>query len=123
MELSQWKNKIRASWDQIDLVSVDFPNTMKAAFKMGENYRGEVVLDLKGLSEDDLGVELVFALQGGQKIIDIKELKLTKKVDTLAFYEINFELKKPGTYDYGLRIFPKNKELPHRQDFAYLRWI
>ncbi|MGD9994901.1 MAG: alpha-glucan family phosphorylase [Salinivirgaceae bacterium] len=123
MELSQWKNKIRASWDQIDLVSVDFPNTMKAAFKMGENYRGEVVLDLKGLSEDDLGVELVFALQGGQKIIDIKELKLTKKVDSLAFYEINFELKKPGTYDYGLRIFPKNKELPHRQDFAYLRWI
>jgi hypothetical protein len=96
---------------------------MKAAFKMGENYRGEVVLDLKGLSEEDLGVELVFALQGGQKIIDIKELKLTKKVDTLAFFEINFELKKPGTYDYGLRIFPKNKELPHRQDFAYLRWI
>lgn len=123
MDLSQWKNKIRASWDQIDLVSIDFPNTMKAAFKMGENYRGEVVIDLKGLSEEDLGVELVFALQGGQKIIDIKELKLSKKVDTMAFYEINFELKKPGTYDYGIRLYPKNKELPHRQDFAYLRWV
>jgi phosphorylase/glycogen(starch) synthase len=123
IDLSVWKNKIRSSWDKIDVVSVDFPNTMKAAFKMGENYRGEVVLDLKELSDQDLGVELVFALQNGQKIIDAKELKLTKKVDTLAFYEIIFELKKPGTYDYGLRLFPKNKDLPHRQDFAYLRWI
>jgi hypothetical protein len=46
-----------------------------------------------------------------------------QQVDTLAFFDIEFELKKPGTCDYGLRIFPKHKELPHRQDFAFLRWV
>jgi phosphorylase/glycogen(starch) synthase len=123
IEITRWKSKVRESWDKIEVVSIDFPNTMKAAFKMGENYHGEVVIDLKELNHKDIGVELVFSLHNGQKIIDAIELKLAKKVDSLAFFEIDFELKKPGTYDYGIRIFPKNTLLPHRQDFAYLRWI
>ncbi len=123
VELAKWKSKLREKWDSIEVVSVDFPNTMKATFKMGEIYYGEVVLDIKDLNDNDVGVELVFSLQNGQKIIDIMELKLAKKVDTLAFFDIEFELKRPGTYDYGLRVYPKNKELPHRQDFAYLRWV
>jgi phosphorylase/glycogen(starch) synthase len=123
IEITRWKANVKEHWEKVEVVSVDFPNTMKATFKMGENYHGEVVLDIKSLSEKDLGVELVFSLLNGQKIIDNKELKLVKKVDTLAFYHINFELKKPGTYDYGIRLFPKNSLLPHRQDFAYLRWI
>jgi phosphorylase/glycogen(starch) synthase len=123
IELANWKSIIKSKWDKIEVVSVDFPNTMKTTFKMGEIYYGEVVLDLKDLSDADVGVEIVFSIQNGHKIIDVKELKLSKKVDTLAFFDIEFELKKPGTYDYGLRIFPKHKELPHRQDFAFLRWV
>jgi phosphorylase/glycogen(starch) synthase len=123
IELANWKSIIKSKWDKIEVVSVDFPNTMKTTFKMGEIYYGEVVLDLKDLSDADVGVEIVFSIQNGHKIIDVKELKLSKKVDTLAFFDIGFELKKPGTYDYGLRIFPKHKELPHRQDFAFLRWV
>ena len=123
VELAKWKSGIKEKWDTIEVVSVDFPNTMKANFKMGESYYGEVVLDIKNLSDSDIGVELLFSIQNGHKIIDKKELKLSKKVDSLAFFDIKFELKRPGTYDYGLRIFPKNKNLPHRQDFAYLRWI
>lgn len=122
-EIANWKAHIAESWEQIDVVSIDFPNTMKSQFKVGQNYHGEVVLDLKELQDNEIGVELVFSLQGGKKMIDTKELKLSKKVDSLAFYDIDFELKKPGTYDYGLRIYPKNEHLPHRQDFPYLRWI
>lgn len=123
IELAKWKSIVREKWNNLEVVSVDFPNTMKTSFKMGQIYYGEVVLDIKDFADSDIGVELVFSLQSGHKIIDIKELNLSKKVDTLAFYDIEFELKRPGTYDYGLRIFPKHKDLPHRQDFAYLRWI
>jgi hypothetical protein len=122
-ELANWKSNVKKSWDNIEVVSVDFPNTMKANFKMGEIYHGEVILDIKDFKDTEVGVELVFSLQNGNKIIDIKELKVSKKVETLTFYDIEFELNKPGIYDYGLRIFPKHKDLPHRQDFAYLRWI
>ena len=123
IELANWKSTVKKNWDDIEVVSVDFPNTMKANFKMGEIYRGEVILDIKTFKDTEVGVELIFSLQNGNKIIDIKELKVTKKVETLTFYGIEFELNKPGIYDYGLRIFPKHKDLPHRQDFAYLRWI
>lgn len=123
VSLAKWKSMVKENWDNIEVVSVDFPNTMKNTFKMGEIYHGEVVLDVKDFSDTEVGVELVFSLQNGQKIIDVKELKLSKKVDSLAFFNIEFELKRPGAYDYGLRIFPKHKDLPHRQDFAYLRWI
>jgi hypothetical protein len=66
---------------------------------------------------------LVFSIQSGNHIIDCIELTLNKTIDSLAFYQIDFELKRPGTFDYGIRIFPKHKELPHRQDFPFLRWI
>jgi hypothetical protein len=28
-----------------------------------------------------------------------------------------------GVYEYGFRIFPKNADLPHRQDFGLVKWI
>jgi phosphorylase/glycogen(starch) synthase len=122
-DLTTWKTKMIQQWENIEVVSVDFPNTLKNSFTMGENYHGEVVLDLKDISENDIGVELVFALDNGSKIIDKLELAQINKVDTLAIYKIDFELKKPGAYDYGIRIYPKHKDLPHRQDFPYLLWV
>lgn len=123
LEITKWKNYVRQNWDNIEIVSIDFPDTLKTNFKMGENYHGEVVLDLKKLSDKDLGVELIFGTNNGKKIIDSMELILDKKVDSLAFYKIDFELKKSGAYDYGIRIFPKHELLPHRQDFPLLKWI
>ena len=123
LDLCKWKNSIKETWDSIEVVSIDFPNTLKNTYKMGENYHGEVVLDLKEIDSKNIGVELVFGIDNGARIIDTKELSLDKKVDTLAFYNIDFKLKKPGTYDYGIRIFPKHNMLPHKQDFPLLQWI
>ncbi len=123
LELTKWKNDIKKIWDNVEVVSIDFPNTLKRSFTMGQNYHGEVVLDLKTLDNKYLGVELIFALDNGTKIIDTKELVLDKKVDTLAFFKIDFTLRKPGTFDYGIRIYPKHPKLPHKQDFPLLRWI
>lgn len=123
IELTKWKSEIMEDWDNIEVISVDFPNTLKTTFRMGQNYHGEVVLDLKSIDTSYIGVELVFGVDNGSKIIDTKELTLNKTVDSLAFFQIDFELKKPGTYDYGIRIYPKHAELPHKLDFPLLRWI
>ncbi len=123
IELTNWKANFINNWDNIEVVSVDFPNTLKTPYKTGENYRGEVTLDLKGLDENEVGIEMVFTIAGRNRTIDCKPLKVTKKVDSLVFYEVIFELNKPGSYDFGLRIYPKNDLLPHRQDFPILRWI
>ena len=28
-----------------------------------------------------------------------------------------------GSYKAAVRMFPKNDKLPHRQDFAYVKWL
>lgn len=122
IKLSSWKRKVSRGWDSIEVVSVDFPNTTKRTFKMGEDYHGEVVLDLKELRETEVGVELVLT-QDRVSTCHTEELKLTKMVDTLAFYKIELKLTRPGIFDYGIRIFPKHKDLPHRQDFNFVKWI
>ncbi len=123
IDMAAWKSKVATAWNNIEVVSIDFPNTLKNTYTMGQNYHGEVVIDTKGLDHNDIGVELVFAANNCTRIIDSKELKLAKAVESVAFFEIDFELKKPGSYDYGLRIFPKHKDLPHRQDFPFLKWL
>jgi len=39
------------------------------------------------------------------------------------FFNLEFQLNMAGTFKYGFRMFPKNEDLPHRQDFCYVRWI
>ena len=57
------------------------------------------------------------------KFVSAKELKNVSEKDGKLLYELEMTPEKAGTYYYGLRIFPKNEELPHRQDFYLLRWI
>ena len=33
------------------------------------------------------------------------------------------KLRDPGVFRFGYRLYPVNPNLPHRQDFAYVRWI
>jgi len=38
-------------------------------------------------------------------------------------FTLDYRLNKGGTYKYGIRMFPKNVDLPNRQNFCYVRWI
>ena len=121
--MSRWKNKVYENWDKIEVVSVDFPSTLKTEFKAGQTYHGEVILDIKNLDINDIGVEMVIMDLSANKLLESKELKLNKNVDKMAFFEIDFKLDHPGSYDYGVRLFAKHELLPHRQDVPLLRWV
>lgn len=124
--IAAWKKKIQSGWDKIEVVRYDFPDTILKPYTSGEQFSGTIVLDLKELHEEQIGVEMVFTStkhEGNMQIDDVQELKLDKLEGSLAHYSTQFKLYKPGVYDYGLRIFPKNEKLAHRQDFAILKWI
>ena len=82
------------------------------------------MIDTKGLG-DSLGVELVFYREkDGQDTFDKREeLKIVKRDGDVYTYELKGKLLEAGIFRYALRIYPKNAALPHRQDFAYMRWI
>ena len=125
-QLASWKKQISNRWDQIEIISIDFPDTTKKDFRLGKPYEGEVVLDLKEIQPDEVGVEVVVTkqIEGFNRQIESSiELEITKNIDTMAFYSTSFNLNSPGMYEYALRIFPKNPDMTYRMDFNLVRWI
>ncbi len=125
-ELAAWKGKIAEKWDQIEVLKVD---TIKEEaldrFKVGESFPARVSIDLKGLSPEDIGVEFVFSCNGESEknILNNMEFQVEKTEGDTCTYLLNLVLMEPGLYNYVIRIYPKNKELPHRQDFRYIKWV
>ncbi|HZK97134.1 MAG TPA: alpha-glucan family phosphorylase, partial [Prolixibacteraceae bacterium] len=123
-EIAAWKANILSVWDQIEVVNIQLADGITNTYKMGQNYPSQIVLDLKGLSASEIGVEVIIA-SGTEhpEYVERHEFQAGKVANGMTHYSLSLTLTKPGSYNYGVRIFPKNNELPNRQDFRILRWI
>ena len=123
-EIASWKDKILSVWDDIEVVSVQLADGITNTYKMGQTYESNIVLDIKGLTPSDIGIEIIIATGSDrQEYVERHEFVSGKTENGLTHYLLNLTLTKPGSYNYGIRIFPKNGELPNRQDFRILKWI
>lgn len=48
---------------------------------------------------------------------------MVSKNGNLYTFEAKIEANTAGSFKTGIRMYPKNKELPHRQDFCYIKWL
>ncbi len=89
-------------------------------------YRYEVTVDIAGLRPEDIGVEMVMAKQietgHGVKVISTSELSIERVDGSRILYSLDLTPERTGSYDVALRVFPKNPKLPHRMDFALVKW-
>ena len=125
IELALWKQKLINAWNDIDIVSIDFPNTTKHDYLIGQTYHGEIILDLHELKPDDIGIDMVIA----DNFTSMKEckyvypLKFITHTENLCIYSTDIQLNTPGNFEYGLRLYPKNTNLKHKMDFNIVRWL
>ena len=71
-------------------------------------------------------MELVFAqtdAHGKIHIDQVNELQPVEVGDGTCTYAVDVMPGQTGAYQVGLRIFAKNPLLPHRQDFACVKWV
>ena len=125
-EIVAWKEKIALGWDRIHVLSVDIPEKLLHNPQVGEMYNINIAIDIDGLNDKGLGIELVATKLDKNNVdtlYDVDELKLVKTEGSKMFFSIDYQLNKAGSFKYGFRMFPKNEDLPHRQDFCYVRWI
>jgi starch phosphorylase len=73
-----------------------------------------------------IGVEFLFAnkkeSEQDQRFV-VHNMALERTVGTISFFTADIIPSKAGIINYGIRIYPKNEDLPHRQDFPLLMWI
>ncbi len=125
-EIAAWKEKIALGWDKIEVLNVDIPEKLLHNPQVGEDYNLNIVIDTKDLNDRSIGVEFVVTrLDKNNKdtLYDIEELKIVKSEGSILNYNIDYKLTLAGSFKYGFRMFPKNEDLPHRQDFCFVRWI
>lgn len=126
-EIARWKIDTASKWDQFEVIKLEFNPNQKANFNNGHNeVYGQVVIDKKNMI-CDLGVECVVVnhdtMNNEPQFVQSCEFDLVKTEGSLLYFELRKALNDPGTHQYGLRVYPKNTDLPHRMDFAYMRWI
>jgi len=125
-EIAAWKEKVAAGWDNIQVVTMDVPEKLIHNPEAGESNRINIVIDVRDINDKGIGIELVVTKLDKNNIdtlYDVEELKLTKAEGTKLFFNIDYKLNMAGSFKFGFRMFPKNEDLPHRQDFCYVRWI
>ena len=123
-ELAQWKEIVAERWDAINVVSSewDFPTTGGVT---DQKYHLKYVINEQGL-DDAIGLEKVNVLidkDGNEKVYNVEPLTITGHEGNNYTFEADLTPHQSGVYRSAIRVYPKNKELPHRQDFCYVKWL
>ena len=122
-EIALWKETVAERWDSIRVVSRT--DDAFVGVETGATKVITYVIDEAGLN-DAVGLELVSVKgepneEGASR--EVRPFKVVKQEGNLYTFELKFHSNHAGAYKCCVRMFPKNKHLPHRQDFAYVKWL
>ena len=125
-EIAAWKRRVSRSWDNLKVIETKKYDIGRSAIMMGEAYELEVTLDIDSLMPGDIGVEIVMADQIINNSVRIKNkipLEIVEQNGSIVKYKVVAAPQFTGTYDVALRIYAWNDKLPHRMDFALVKWV
>ncbi len=124
-EIVEWKENFASRWNGIQVLGSEFTESnAQGAACTGDRFDVCCTVNTNGLG-DSLGVELVMYKDkdGVSTYSGRKDLVITGHEGDIYHYELKDQMKEAGVFRYSLRMYPKNDKLPHRQDFAYVRWF
>jgi phosphorylase/glycogen(starch) synthase len=125
-EIAAWKKNLRREWKNIEVVSATMPDSNSNGLSIGNEVKAEVVLNIGDLKAEEIGVEVLFATtdkKGRLHIQERYEFTPVETVDGRAKYVAAINPDRSGLYQVAGRIYAKNADLPHRQDFELVRWL
>ena len=70
-----------------------------------------------------LDTDALYDKNGEEHIFNKHPFEMVSKNGNLYTFEAKIEANTAGSFKTGIRMYPKNKELPHRQDFCYIKWL
>ena len=123
-EIAAWKENVASKWDNIKVVDMKLSDTLLSSPVNGSAYDATIKLDTAGLGKS-LGIELVvYKNEDGQvKFSKTVPMNVVAEEGDVLTYQLSEVMKDAGMFKYAFRVYPNNADLPHRQDFAYMKWI
>lgn len=124
-EIAAWKKFVGEEWNNMRIVSYTQPN---ASYTLSDKNKleSEVIIDLGRLKPEDIGVEMLLTSTDAKGQLHIQEVfnyELVSYENGVATFKTSVLPERTGMYEVGTRVYPKNAELPHRQDFPLVKWL
>ena len=122
-DIALWKETVAERWDGIHVVSKNVDALEEVV--TGKKTRISYTIDEQGL-DNAVGLELVVLNAAPESDVSVHKVipfKLVRTEGNLYTFEVEFEPDEAGAYKCAVRMYPKNDLLPHRQDFAYVKWL
>jgi starch phosphorylase len=124
-EISEWKKEVEAHWDSFTVESIKYYSPSLQPI-VGQEYSYEIIINRNEL-KSMLGIDLVYTRENPVnkeiQFISSEPFKLVKEDSKTLHFEIKRTTVEYGNIKVGFRVYPYNEKLPHRMDFAYVRWI
>ena len=125
-EIADWKESVAQCWDNIKVVKIDQSEEITSGnIEAGKPNTIRIVVDEAGL-QDAIGIELVCLAsdkEGQDHIYAVEPFKMVGREGENFVFEGKQVLDNAGSFKVCYRMFPKNENLPHRQDFCYVKWF
>jgi len=124
--IDAWKSKIRSGWSHLEVKRIAVPDPARKTLALGDEFVAEIELKLNGIKAADLGIDILFGqkeMDSVKKIIHKVEMKQVENGNGVAKFICRIPMEKVGVYHYAFRLYPRNKWLPHKQDFNLIKWL
>ena len=124
-DIASWKESVAQRWDSIRVVSSQrSENLLNGSLESGREFTVRHIIDEQGL-EDAIGVDLVVisGSEGNESVHEVMPMNVVGHEGNLYTFELTSSIDLAGSYKIAYRMYPKNSNLPNRQDFCYVRWF
>ena len=124
-DIASWKESVAQRWDRIRVVrSERSENLQNGSLVSGKEFTVRHIVDEQGL-EDAIGIDLVVisGAEGNESIHEVMPMNVVGHEGNLYTFELTSSIDLAGSYKVAYRMYPKNSNLPNRQDFCYVRWF
>ncbi len=124
-ELAQWKKYVSAQWHKVGIIDVQIP--FEGSPKVGDRLPLRAVVDLAGLTPDEVRVEAYIGrLDDKGQIPEGHPLPLLptgEKMDEHKYvFSGNILCLSSGQIGFTVRCYPYKKELSHKFELGLLTW-
>lgn len=124
-EIALWKEQVAERWENIHVVASKGGDILSnGTLVSGNPFTVEHIVDEQGL-DNAVGIDLVVVgtVDGRERVAKIVPMEVTQKDGNLYTFSVTASIDVAGSYRLAYRMYPKNADMAHKQEFCYVRWF